>query len=85
MNQPFVVNCCKETTTKGHQEEKRLAYLDLLGPRNTSNGPVEICPDLTFLVPTAVSVRRRGDDRIFFACLVPTVKHGGGGVGLLCW
>ena len=37
-------------------------------------------PNLRFLFPTAVFVRCRVGERMFSACVVPTVKHGGGGV-----
>ncbi|CAJ0922022.1 unnamed protein product [Ranitomeya imitator] len=32
-----------------------------------------------------VFVRRRKGERMDSTCLVPTVEHGGGGVGVLCW
>ena len=32
-----------------------------------------------------VFVRRRVDEWMISACVVPTVKHGGGGVMVLCW
>jgi hypothetical protein len=32
-----------------------------------------------------VFVRRRVGERMISACVVPTVKHGGGGVMVLCW
>ena len=32
-----------------------------------------------------VFVRRRAGERMISACLVPTVKHGGVTVGVLCW
>jgi hypothetical protein len=38
-----------------------------------------ISPNLRFLVPTAVSFVRVGE-RMIAACVVSTVKHGGGGV-----
>jgi hypothetical protein len=30
-------------------------------------------------------VRRRVNEQMISACVVPTVKHGGGGVIVLCW
>ena len=35
---------------------------------------------MRFLVPTAVSLIRRVGEQMISACVVPTVKHGGGGV-----
>ena len=32
-----------------------------------------------------VFVRHRVGERMISACVVPTVKHGGGGVGVRCW
>ena len=32
-----------------------------------------------------VFVRRKGGERMISACVVPTMKHGGGGVGVHCW
>ena len=32
-----------------------------------------------------VFVRHRVGDQMISACVAPTVKHGGGGVGVLCW
>ena len=32
-----------------------------------------------------VFVLRRVVERMISPCVVPTVKHGGGGVGVLCW
>ena len=32
-----------------------------------------------------VFVRRRAGERMISACVVPTVKHGGGSVMVLCW
>ena len=40
----------------------------------------EICPNLRFLVLTTVSSRCGVGEQIISACVVPTVKHGGGGV-----
>jgi hypothetical protein len=37
-------------------------------------------PNLRFLVKTAVFVRCRVGERVILACVVPTVKQGGGGV-----
>ena len=55
---PSWSNCCKEPTTKGHEEEIRR---DLLGPLNTSNGHytgghVSFGLESKFLVLTAVSL-----------------------------
>ena len=33
----------------------------------------------------SVFVRCRVGERMISACVVPTVKHGGGGVGVFCW
>ena len=41
--------------------------------------------NLIFFVPTAVFMRRRICERMISACVVPTLKHGGGGVEVLCW
>jgi hypothetical protein len=39
---------------------------------------------LRFLVPTLCFVRCCVGERITSAFVVPTMKHGGGGVGVLC-
>ena len=53
--------------------------------------PVKICPfglmntNEIFGSNCHVFVSRRVGERMISACVVPTVKQGGGGVGLLCW
>ena len=46
--------------------------------------PVEMCPlvspNLRYLVPTTVFLRCIVGEQMISACVVPTVKHGGGGV-----
>lgn len=37
-------------------------------------------PNLGFLVPAAVSLRRREGQQMVSTCVVPTVKYGGDGV-----
>ena len=77
----------KKPLLKDTNNNKRLAWAKkheqwILDQWNLSVGLMS--PNLRSLVPTAVSfVRRRVGERMISACVVPTEKHGGGGVGVL--
>ena len=71
------MNCCKETTTKGHQKREETC----LGQETQAMDIrlVEIC-HLVFGSNRRVFVRQGVDEWMISACVVPTVKHGVGGV-----
>ena len=66
VSQAFMVKLLQ----RNHYQTTPIIRRDLLGPRNTSN----------FGSNRYVFVRRRVGDWMISTCVVPTMKHGGGGV-----
>ena len=81
---PSWLNCCKETTTQGHQYEEE-TYLGQ-ETQAMDNRLVEICPLVWWVqmwvfwsqLPCLCETHSWWTDDL--ACVVPAVKHGGGGV-----